>query len=225
MRRSRPCATSCPAARTELCGGQRSRDRTTSLAGVRALRVGAHRRDIGAGKSEVARGGWRPTARSSSTRDAVARGGAPARRLAEVVAEFGHGRRCARRHPGPGPAGAARVRRRVVAHEAERDHPSPGRRAHGRLRRAGRGRGVGHRPRRPAARREPPRGQLRRGRGGGRRPAHPGWTRLARARGMSRAQAEARMRAQASREERLAIATIVVDNSGSLARLDREVGD
>jgi dephospho-CoA kinase len=49
--------------------------------------------------------------------------------------------------------------------------------------------------------------------------------RLARARGMSRAQAEERMRAQASREERLAIATIVVDNSGSLAELDREVGD
>jgi dephospho-CoA kinase len=49
--------------------------------------------------------------------------------------------------------------------------------------------------------------------------------RLARERGMSRAQAEARMRAQAPREERLAIATIVVDNSGSLAELDREVGE
>jgi dephospho-CoA kinase len=49
--------------------------------------------------------------------------------------------------------------------------------------------------------------------------------RLARARGMPRAQAEERMRAQASREERLAIATIVVDNSGSLSELDREVGD
>jgi dephospho-CoA kinase len=49
--------------------------------------------------------------------------------------------------------------------------------------------------------------------------------RLARARGMTRDQAEARMRAQASREERLAIATIVVDNSGSLAELDREAGD
>jgi len=49
--------------------------------------------------------------------------------------------------------------------------------------------------------------------------------RLARERGMPRAQAEARMRAQASREERLGIATIVVDNSGSLAELDREVGD
>jgi dephospho-CoA kinase len=49
--------------------------------------------------------------------------------------------------------------------------------------------------------------------------------RLARERGMSRAQAEARMGAQASREERLAIATIVVDNSGSLAELDREVGE
>jgi len=33
------------------------------------------------------------------------------------------------------------------------------------------------------------------------------------------------MRAQASREERLAIASIVVDNSGSLAELDREVGE
>ena len=49
--------------------------------------------------------------------------------------------------------------------------------------------------------------------------------RLARERGMSKAQAEARMGAQASREERLAIATIVVDNSGSLAELDREVGE
>jgi dephospho-CoA kinase len=49
--------------------------------------------------------------------------------------------------------------------------------------------------------------------------------RLARERGMPKAQAEARMRAQASREDRLAIATIVVDNSGSLAELDREVGE
>jgi dephospho-CoA kinase len=49
--------------------------------------------------------------------------------------------------------------------------------------------------------------------------------RLARERGMTQEQAEARMRAQASREERLAVATIVVDNSGSLAELDRETGD
>jgi len=49
--------------------------------------------------------------------------------------------------------------------------------------------------------------------------------RLARERGMSRAAAQARMRAQASREDRLAIATMVVDNSGSLAELDREVGE
>jgi dephospho-CoA kinase len=49
--------------------------------------------------------------------------------------------------------------------------------------------------------------------------------RLARERDMPRAQAEARMRAQASRDERLAVATIVVDNSGSLAELDREVGE
>jgi dephospho-CoA kinase len=49
--------------------------------------------------------------------------------------------------------------------------------------------------------------------------------RLVRLRGMTREQAQARMAAQASREERLAIATIVVDNSGSLAELDRQVGE
>jgi dephospho-CoA kinase len=49
--------------------------------------------------------------------------------------------------------------------------------------------------------------------------------RLAKERGMTPGQAEARMHAQASRQERLAIATIVVDNSGSLAELDREIGD
>jgi len=49
--------------------------------------------------------------------------------------------------------------------------------------------------------------------------------RLARHRGMTREQAKSRMAAQASREQRLAIADIVVDNSGSLAELDRQVGD
>jgi dephospho-CoA kinase len=49
--------------------------------------------------------------------------------------------------------------------------------------------------------------------------------RLVRRRGMTRGQAEARMAAQASREQRLAIADIVIDNSGSLAELDRQVGD
>jgi dephospho-CoA kinase len=49
--------------------------------------------------------------------------------------------------------------------------------------------------------------------------------RLVRLRGMSRDQAQARMTAQASREQRLAIATIVLDNSGSLAELDRQVGE
>jgi dephospho-CoA kinase len=38
-------------------------------------------------------------------------------------------------------------------------------------------------------------------------------------------QVAVRMAAQASREQRLAIAGIVVDNSGSLAELDREVGE
>jgi dephospho-CoA kinase len=49
--------------------------------------------------------------------------------------------------------------------------------------------------------------------------------RLGRRRGMTREQARARMAAQAGREQRLAIADIVIDNSGSLAELDRQVGD
>jgi dephospho-CoA kinase len=49
--------------------------------------------------------------------------------------------------------------------------------------------------------------------------------RLVRERGMTREQVAARVAAQASREDRLAIADIVLDNSGSLAELDREVGD
>src|SRR5207342_3899703 len=57
MRRSRPCATSCPAARTEPAAcrsGPYGPLRTTNLAGVRALRVGLTG-GIGAGKSEVSR--------------------------------------------------------------------------------------------------------------------------------------------------------------------------
>jgi len=49
--------------------------------------------------------------------------------------------------------------------------------------------------------------------------------RLIRYRGMTREQAMSRMAAQASREQRLSIADIVVDNSGSLAELDRQVGE
>jgi dephospho-CoA kinase len=49
--------------------------------------------------------------------------------------------------------------------------------------------------------------------------------RLTRQRGMTAEQAQARMSAQASRDKRLAIADFVVDNSGSLAELDRQVGD
>jgi len=40
-----------------------------------------------------------------------------------------------------------------------------------------------------------------------------------------REQAEARMAAQSSREQRLAVAGIVLDNSSSLAELDRQVGE
>lgn len=49
--------------------------------------------------------------------------------------------------------------------------------------------------------------------------------RLMRERGLSREQAEARIAAQASRAERLAVATLVVDNSGSLSELDRQTGE
>jgi dephospho-CoA kinase len=47
--------------------------------------------------------------------------------------------------------------------------------------------------------------------------------RLVRQRGMSPDQAQARMAAQASREQRLAAADIVLDNSGTLEDLDRRV--
>ncbi len=49
--------------------------------------------------------------------------------------------------------------------------------------------------------------------------------RLVRHRGMTREQAKARLGAQASREQRLAIAGIVIDNSSSLTELDRQVGE
>ncbi len=49
--------------------------------------------------------------------------------------------------------------------------------------------------------------------------------RLVRLRGMPAEQARARMAAQASREQRLAVADIVIDNSGSLEDLDRRVGE
>ena len=49
--------------------------------------------------------------------------------------------------------------------------------------------------------------------------------RLVKLRGMTRDQAKARIAAQATREQRLAIADMVVDNSSSLAELDRQVGD
>jgi dephospho-CoA kinase len=42
---------------------------------------------------------------------------------------------------------------------------------------------------------------------------------------MTKEQAQARMAAQASRDDRLAIAGIVIDNSGSLTELDRQVGE
>jgi dephospho-CoA kinase len=49
--------------------------------------------------------------------------------------------------------------------------------------------------------------------------------RLVSLRGMTADQARARMAAQASREQRLAVADIVIDNSGSLDDLDRQVAE
>jgi dephospho-CoA kinase len=49
--------------------------------------------------------------------------------------------------------------------------------------------------------------------------------RLIRQRGMTPDQARARMAAQASRDQRLAIAGVVIDNSGSLDDLDRRVAE
>ena len=49
--------------------------------------------------------------------------------------------------------------------------------------------------------------------------------RLVELRGMAAGQARARMAAQASREQRLAVADIVIDNSGSLDDLDRRVAE
>jgi dephospho-CoA kinase len=48
-------------------------------------------------------------------------------------------------------------------------------------------------------------------------------SRLVGGRGMAPGQARARMAAQASRERRLAVASVVIDNSGSLAALDQQV--
>jgi dephospho-CoA kinase len=49
--------------------------------------------------------------------------------------------------------------------------------------------------------------------------------RLTTQRGMTQEQARARMAFQATREQRLAIAGIVIDNSGTLAELDRRVAE
>jgi dephospho-CoA kinase len=59
-------------------------------------------------------------------------------------------------------------------------------------------------------------------------PEHTQLDRLVRLRGMTKEQAVARLAAQASRDQRLAIVSeqdIVIDNSGSLAELDRQAGD
>ncbi|CAA9350800.1 MAG: Dephospho-CoA kinase [uncultured Nocardioidaceae bacterium] len=45
------------------------------------------------------------------------------------------------------------------------------------------------------------------------------------ARGMSEQEAESRLRAQASREDRIAAADVVIDNSGTLAELEHRVGE
>jgi dephospho-CoA kinase len=54
---------------------------------------------------------------------------------------------------------------------------------------------------------------------------HVRLARLVKRRGMTAEQAKARMAAQASRDHRLGVADLVIDNSGSLAELDRQVAD
>jgi dephospho-CoA kinase len=49
--------------------------------------------------------------------------------------------------------------------------------------------------------------------------------RLVSQRGMAPEQARARMAAQASREQRLDVADVVIDNTGSLEDLDRRIGE
>jgi len=56
-------------------------------------------------------------------------------------------------------------------------------------------------------------------------PAEVQVSRLVANRGMTQEQAAARMAVQATREQRLAIATIVIDNSGTLADLDKRVAE
>ena len=56
-------------------------------------------------------------------------------------------------------------------------------------------------------------------------PARVQVERLAAARAMTEEQARARMAAQASREQRLAVADIVIDNAGTLTDLDRRVDE
>ena len=56
-------------------------------------------------------------------------------------------------------------------------------------------------------------------------PADVQLQRLRSQRGMAEAEAEQRIASQASREDRLAVADVVVDNSGTLADLDRRVDE
>ena len=56
-------------------------------------------------------------------------------------------------------------------------------------------------------------------------PAETQLERLTGPRGMAEEQARARMAAQATREQRLAVADIVIDNSGSREDLDRRVAE
>jgi len=56
-------------------------------------------------------------------------------------------------------------------------------------------------------------------------PARLQLERLTSERGMTEEQATARMAAQATREQRLAVADIVIDNSGTLADLDKRIGE
>ena len=181
---------------------------------------------IGAARARC-RGGWRPTAPSSSTPTLLAREvvapGTPG--LAAVVAAFGAGRAAARRlaWTGTGWARSCSPTRRCAGKLNAIVHPLVGQRMRELERR--RRPGGGGRARRPAARRERARG------------AASTWSwsstcardvqrdRLTRHRGMT-ADAGRGPDGGPGRAGRSGwpSPTIVVDNSGSLAELDREAG-
>ena len=169
---------------------------------------------IGAGKSDRLRARWPRSAPSSSTPTCwPARSSSRARRGSpRSSSEFGTAC-CARRHAGPAGLGPSGVRRRRRSRQRLNAHPAPAdRRAHGRAFAAAAPPDavVVHDVRcssRTAWRRLPARARRHRAGGGAGAPA-------GRRPGDDRAEARARMAAQADDERRAAVADVLLDNGG-----------